>query len=273
MARPTPVLPRGRLDDRAAGLELAGRLGGLDHPQGDAVLHRAAGVEVLDLGQHRARRCPRSTTLQLDQRGVADEVGDVLGVLHAPIVSDCRTRLSAGPRVTGPAHRARTPAVVTVVTSTGRGAATREEGLRRWAGHDARARIAASRGLRRRRSGSRASACSALVGYGLLKAEARWPAGSSASRSRGAPDDDGVYGAGPGEPDRAASSSATRSAAGMGVDSRTRPSARSSPPASPRSAAARSRLTNVAVVGAESSRPGRPGRNAPRRACPRRTSR
>ena len=41
----------GRLDDRAAGLQLAGGLGRLDHPAGDAVLHGPAGVEVLHLGE------------------------------------------------------------------------------------------------------------------------------------------------------------------------------------------------------------------------------
>lgn len=42
-----------RLDDRAAGLQLTALFGGLDHAQGDPVLDRPAGVEVLDLGQNR----------------------------------------------------------------------------------------------------------------------------------------------------------------------------------------------------------------------------
>ena len=50
--QPDAGVARRRLDDRAAGLELAALLGGLDHPQRDPVLDRAAGVEVLDLGQH-----------------------------------------------------------------------------------------------------------------------------------------------------------------------------------------------------------------------------
>src|SRR5207244_12481683 len=44
---------RGRLDDRAAGLELAGPFGLLDHGQPDAVLDAAAGVQLLELGQDR----------------------------------------------------------------------------------------------------------------------------------------------------------------------------------------------------------------------------
>ena len=47
---------RRRLDDRAAGLELAALLGCLDHPQRDPVFDRAAWVEVLDLREHQAVR-------------------------------------------------------------------------------------------------------------------------------------------------------------------------------------------------------------------------
>jgi hypothetical protein len=42
----------GRLDDRAAGPELALAFGRLDHRQPDPVLHRAAGVQVLELREH-----------------------------------------------------------------------------------------------------------------------------------------------------------------------------------------------------------------------------
>ena len=68
-----------RLDDGATGLELARGLCGLDHLEGDAVLDRASGVEVLDLredGAFDARlTCYRA---ELDERGVAHKVGDVL---------------------------------------------------------------------------------------------------------------------------------------------------------------------------------------------------
>src|SRR5439155_13253202 len=43
--QPDAGVAAGRLDDRATGAQLAGLLGGLDHPQRDAVLDRAAGCE------------------------------------------------------------------------------------------------------------------------------------------------------------------------------------------------------------------------------------
>ena len=46
---------RRRLDDRAARLQRARLLGGVDHAHGDPVLHRAARVQVLDLREHRRR--------------------------------------------------------------------------------------------------------------------------------------------------------------------------------------------------------------------------
>ncbi len=75
----------GRLDDRAAGPQLTGLLGGLDHLQRDPVLHRPAGVEVLHLGQHGGRDA-LGHRREPDERGVADEVADVLCVLHAPSI-------------------------------------------------------------------------------------------------------------------------------------------------------------------------------------------
>ena len=49
----------GRLDDGAAGLQRPGLLGGRDHLHRDAVLDRAARVEVLDLGQDQRRHVRR----------------------------------------------------------------------------------------------------------------------------------------------------------------------------------------------------------------------
>ncbi len=66
-------VPARRLEQLAAGLELAGRLGGLDHRLRDAVLDRAGRVLALELRVEPdavLRRQPR----QLDERGVADEV-------------------------------------------------------------------------------------------------------------------------------------------------------------------------------------------------------
>ena len=54
-----PGVAGGRLDDRAAGLQLAAGLGRVHHADGDPVLHRAAGVEVLDLREHQRRRSRR----------------------------------------------------------------------------------------------------------------------------------------------------------------------------------------------------------------------
>ena len=86
MARPWPVLPRRRLDDRAARLEQAGPLGGLDHRQPDAVLDRAAGVEHLELGEQQRLPLERTEVADdardPDEGRVADEVEDGLGVLH-----------------------------------------------------------------------------------------------------------------------------------------------------------------------------------------------
>ena len=78
-----------RLDDRAARLEEAGSLGGLDHGQSDAVLDRAARVEHLQLGQDERLPIRRPDDIQVtrdtgqsDQRRVADQVEDGLGVVH-----------------------------------------------------------------------------------------------------------------------------------------------------------------------------------------------
>ena len=80
IARPMPVLPRGRLDDRAAGLELAAALGVLDHRQRDAVLDRAAGIGALRLHPHFGAVAEQA--VDADVRRVADGLEDV-GGLHA----------------------------------------------------------------------------------------------------------------------------------------------------------------------------------------------
>ena len=74
-------------------------LGGLDHPGGDAVLHRAAGVEVLDLGQHQRpgrasarRRGSVEGPGEPQQRGVADQVEERVHVLHPANLEPCPIR-------------------------------------------------------------------------------------------------------------------------------------------------------------------------------------
>ena len=65
----------GRLDDRAAGPELAVALGRLDHREPDAVLVRAARVHELELREDRSRHVLRDAVEPHDRRG-ADEVED-----------------------------------------------------------------------------------------------------------------------------------------------------------------------------------------------------
>ena len=71
----------GRLDDGPARLDEPVALGGLHHRQRDAVLHRAAGVEVLHLDQH-LRRQPGGHAAEPDERRVADEVDEGVADLH-----------------------------------------------------------------------------------------------------------------------------------------------------------------------------------------------
>ncbi len=79
--QPHPGVARRRLHDRPARLQLTGGLGRLHHAQRDAVLHAPAGVQVLDLGEHQRRRA-LGHRVQLHQRRVANQVDDVLDVLH-----------------------------------------------------------------------------------------------------------------------------------------------------------------------------------------------
>ena len=88
--QPDAGVTGGRLDDHAARLQLALPLRRLDHAQRDAVLHRAAGVQVLDLGQHvRRLRHARGDGLQPDQRRVPHHFGQRVVDLHValPLVS------------------------------------------------------------------------------------------------------------------------------------------------------------------------------------------
>ena len=82
---PDAGVAAGRFDDRAAGAEGAGCLGGIDDPRGDAVFRRPAGVEVFNFREHR-RAGARSDVVQSDERGVSDEVGDVRDVTHEGVL-------------------------------------------------------------------------------------------------------------------------------------------------------------------------------------------
>ena len=74
----------GRLDDRAAGAQAAVALRGLDHPDRDAVLDRAAGVEDLEL-RHDLGLQAGADAGQPDERRVPDRVEDrLLDLGHGP---------------------------------------------------------------------------------------------------------------------------------------------------------------------------------------------
>ena len=66
-------VPGGRLDDRAAGLQLPFALGRVDHRDRDPVLDRAARVEELELGED-GRRVVGHDVLEPNERGVADQL-------------------------------------------------------------------------------------------------------------------------------------------------------------------------------------------------------
>ena len=70
---PDAGIARGPLDDRAAGLEHAARLGIAHDPQRRAVLDRGAGVGEFALAPDFAAR-RRARPLEEDERGVADQV-------------------------------------------------------------------------------------------------------------------------------------------------------------------------------------------------------
>jgi hypothetical protein len=71
----------GGLDDHSPGLQQAVALGGVDDVRSDAVFGRAAGVELLDLRENRGGDAVGDAG-ETDKGGVADEVGDALGVTH-----------------------------------------------------------------------------------------------------------------------------------------------------------------------------------------------
>src|SRR5674476_381446 len=85
--QPHARVSRSRFHDGATGLELARGLGGINHPNRDAVLDRTTGVDVLHLDQHGAGN-PVRDRVELDQGCVPDEVGDILGILHPVMLSD-----------------------------------------------------------------------------------------------------------------------------------------------------------------------------------------
>ena len=96
-ARPTPVLPGGRLDDGAAGGKPAATLGLIDHRDADAVLDAPAGIDRLELDKH-----PRGhlfgEPMQLDQGSPTDRFEDVPGNPRLRLVERGRVRVEPFPR-------------------------------------------------------------------------------------------------------------------------------------------------------------------------------
>ena len=75
--QPDAGVAAGRLQDHGVLVDQAGRLGGLDHVQADAVLDAAAGVEELQLGNH-VGVAAFGQAVDAHQRRVADELYDVV---------------------------------------------------------------------------------------------------------------------------------------------------------------------------------------------------
>ena len=89
----------GGLHDGAAGQEFAGSFGLLDHLRRDAVLDRTAGVQVFQLHQDGGRDAI-GHVVEFDERRMADEVQNGLGVLHRyKVTVSGRAGTSARPRL------------------------------------------------------------------------------------------------------------------------------------------------------------------------------
>src|SRR5581483_10714748 len=82
-------------DDGPARPQLAAALGLLDHREPDSVLHAAARVQLLELGEDGRLESARHL-LEPHERGVPDEIEDAPGELHVP-----RPILEAQPRGRG----------------------------------------------------------------------------------------------------------------------------------------------------------------------------
>ena len=233
--QPDAGVAGGRLDDRAAGLELAGRLGRLDHPRRDAVLHRPAGVEVLDLGEHQRACLGGRVTPLREVEGAGSRTSGVLPIRSRREFTYC-TR--SGYPSTAP-ERARRLRSIVRVGATG-----------------AARKLASAAAY----GGGGLSVLGAGL-YGVLVAEARF-----ARKVIGVigddppPDATGWYGRGRPGPAIRIALLGDSSAAGYGVDR-----VEETPGAQLASGVAeqadrRVYLRSFAVVGAMSSRPGRPGR-------------
>ena len=72
----------GRLENNSVGLDKPRFLGGLDHRQADAVFDAVRRILILKLGHH-LPRTPLGEFVNAHQRGITDQIGDVIGNLHS----------------------------------------------------------------------------------------------------------------------------------------------------------------------------------------------
>ena len=95
---PGAGVARRRLDDRAAGQQQTVAFGGVDHRDRDPVLHAAARIDRLDLGQQRALQVlGLAQPAQPNERRVADEIEDRVGELHRTGLARGRTARPVAP--------------------------------------------------------------------------------------------------------------------------------------------------------------------------------
>ena len=80
-------IPRRRLNNRAARLQLAGTLRFVNHRQRNAILNRAARILVFQLQEQRAGAGIK--LVQLDKRGTANQFGDGVVNRHDVFLSGC----------------------------------------------------------------------------------------------------------------------------------------------------------------------------------------
>ena len=77
-----PGVSGSRLHNRSTGTKFSFLLRTLDDPNRRPVFHTAARVQVLQFGKH-VRRPGRNQAFQLQHRGLADQLGDVVGNAQA----------------------------------------------------------------------------------------------------------------------------------------------------------------------------------------------
>ena len=184
----------GGLDDRAAGLELAGRLGGVDDRDADAVLDRVGRVVELELADD-GRGGSVGDLVDADQRGVADERRRVVvDACHgSSSVEPPQSRRWVGTDESAPGHRVSRVlrgsvdsarcAVLTLGRALGRAGHPGQGILAR--GKDQRSTDSDNRWAPRRRAGGRAGAavCARIASSMTELVGWRYPTGRDRNRA------------------------------------------------------------------------------------------